>query len=164
MQQPEFEHHVPHWRSKALAVSRACGAQAAEADDVAQEVLLKLWMMRNELERYRSIEALVSVMSRNLTIGHLRRQRMVGLDDLVQVSDNGSPLQQLIDHEEEQRLMNLVNALPSSQHAVLVMRQVEHRPYDEIASLIGISETSARTLLSRARKALLRRIQEGNDP
>ena len=76
MQQPEFEHHVPRWRSKALAVSRACGALAAEADDVAQEVLLKLWMMRDELERYRSIEALVSVMSRNLTIGHLRRRML----------------------------------------------------------------------------------------
>ena len=164
MQQHEFEHHVPQWRSRALAVSKVCGAQADEADDVAQEVLLKLWMMRNELERYRSVEALVSVMSRNLTIDLMRRHRTVGLDDLVQVADNGSPLQRLIDHEEEQRLMNLVNALPSSQHAVLMMRQVEHRGYDEIASLIGISETSARTLLSRARKALLRSIQEGNYP
>ena len=164
MQQPEFEQHAPRWRTQALAVSRACGAETAEADDVAQEVLLKLWMMRNELERYRSIEALVKVMSRNLTIGYLRRRRTVGIDDQVQVTDSSSPLQQLINDEEEQRLMSLVTALPSSQHAVLVMRQVEHRPYDEIASLIGISETSARTLLSRARKALLKKIQESNAP
>jgi DNA-directed RNA polymerase specialized sigma24 family protein len=35
------------------------------------------------------------------------------------------------------------------------MRQVEHRSYDEIAALLGIEESSAKVLLSRARKWLL---------
>ena len=129
-----------------------------EADDVAQDVLLKLWLMRDEMRRYRSAEALVTVMARNLTIDIHRKKRVtaIGSEQLSHVDEADDPAQRLIGVEQETRLMKLVNNLPSRQHAVLVMRQVEHRSYTEIASILGIEETSAKTLLSRARKTLLK--------
>ena len=162
MQRHQFEHHAPAWRAMALAVSRSCGANAMEADDVAQDVLLKMWLMRNQIERYRSTDALVNVMARNMTIDVLRRNQGHRVNTMVQepVDSSGDPVQQLIGDEEERRILEMMRALPSSQHAVLVMRQVERRTYAEIASLLGISEASAKTLLSRARKNLLKKLQD----
>ncbi|MBR6283981.1 MAG: RNA polymerase sigma factor [Muribaculaceae bacterium] len=161
MQQHPFEHQAPAWRAQALAVSRACGANATEADDVAQDVLLKLWLMRDEMASYRSPEALVTVMARNLTIDVLRRNKgkTVNATSIEPVDNAGDPMQRLISDEEEQRLLALVRSLPTRQHAVLVMRQVEHRSYDEIGRLLGIGEASAKTLLSRARQTLLKKLQ-----
>ncbi len=165
MQQHVFEHQAPQWRAQALAVSQACGATATEADDVAQDVLLKLWLMHESLEQYRSVQALVSVMARNLTIDMLRRSttRATVTASPPEPADTAAdPAQRLIDAEQEHHLMAMLGALPSRQHAVLVMRQVEHRSYAEIGALMGIGQASAKTLLSRARKALLQRMSNRN--
>ena len=61
----------------------------------------------------------------------------------------------IISREEERWIKQRMAELPPRQHTVLVMRQVEHRTYEEIASLLGIEASSAKVLLSRARKWLL---------
>ena len=162
MQQSDFEQNAPHWRQLAKTASLSYGATSVEADDVAQDVLLKLWLMRDEMKHYRSAEALVTVMARNLTIDIHRKKRVtaIGSEHLSQVDEADDPAQRLIGAEQETRLMKLVNNLPSRQHAVLMMRQIEHRSYTEIASILGIEETSAKTLLSRARKTLLKQFMD----
>ena len=89
MEESAFEHHARQWRQKALTVSRGCGASEAEAEDIAQDVMLRLWQMRTEIERYRSIEAVVTVMAKRMTwslrIGALRaspgRMEAASVDD-----------------------------------------------------------------------------------
>ena len=44
------------WREKALSVSIHYGAGRDEAEDIAQDVMLRLWQMHQELERYQSVE------------------------------------------------------------------------------------------------------------
>ena len=46
------------------------------------------------------------------------------------------------------------------QRAIETMRQVEHRSCQEIAQLLGISDASVRTLLSRARRTLFEEIKK----
>ena len=153
----DFITHATRWRLKALKASMAYGASTIEADDVAQEVLLKLWQMRSTLERYRNVEALVSVMARNLTISAHRNPHFEKLPEsaprLADVSP--TPEETLIGQETMEHLEMTLKQLPPKQHAVLMMRQVEHRSYREIGMLLGIEENSAKTLLSRARKWLL---------
>ena len=45
-----FEHQARTWRQKALSVSISCGAGQDEAEDIAQDVMLRLWQMHDELE------------------------------------------------------------------------------------------------------------------
>ena len=52
-----FEQQARTWRKKALSVCIGCGAGKDEAEDIAQDVMLRLWQMHDELEQYRSIEA-----------------------------------------------------------------------------------------------------------
>ena len=45
-----FEQQARTWRQKALSVSMNCGAGKDEAEDIAQDVMLRLWQMHDELE------------------------------------------------------------------------------------------------------------------
>ena len=97
------------------------------------------------------------VVARNLTIDLHRNRRTVRLDDAhnhLSIADKMAD-SDIISHEEERWLSQRLSQLPPRQHTVLVMRQVEHRSYEEIASLLGITSSSAKVLLSRARKWLL---------
>ncbi len=157
MEQSEFEQMAQQWRQRAYETGVAFGVTADEAEDIAQDTLLKLWAMRHELERYRSVESLAVVVARNLTIDLHRSRRTVRLDDApihLSVSDKMAD-SDVISQEEERWLKERLSQLPPRQHTVLVMRQVEHRSYEEIASLLGITPSSAKVLLSRARKWLL---------
>ncbi len=145
----------------ALRVSMRAGADEAQADDVAQEVLLKMWQIRDRLDGYKSADALAGVMARNLVIDCQRRERgNTLLSEQVTLADTSSdPEQRMIGQEQEHLLQQMFYTLPWRQQAVLKMRQVEHRSYAEIAALLGITEDSAKTLLSRARKTILKMFQ-----
>ena len=164
MEQSEFERMAQHWRQRAHETGLAFGATADEAEDIAQDTLLKLWAMRHELERYRSVESLAVVVARNLTIDLHRNRRTVRLDDAhnhLSIADKMAD-SDIISHEELQWLTQRLKQLPPRQHTVLVMRQVEHRSYEEIASLLSITPSSAKVLLSRARKWLLEQCTQRN--
>lgn len=164
MDETTFEQLAPSLRLKALAVCRNCGATACEADDLAQDVMLKLWSMRQQLDRYRSVEALAAVMARNLTLSTMRSsaaRRTVALgDDFDSASTARNAQQQQLEFRElEREVADMVQRLPSTQRSVLVMRQVEHRSNAEIARLLGIGEASVSTLLARARRKMLEEIR-----
>ncbi|MBQ0020155.1 MAG: RNA polymerase sigma factor [Bacteroidales bacterium] len=149
-------------RRQALEVCRRMGAPAPEAEDVAQDVMLRLWEMRDDVGRFRSIETLVTIMARNMLISKWRtdKHRSQGLwhtdSELPFAIDSTADPQETIEQQEMlQWLEHRLSELPTTQHTILYMRQVEHRSNSEIAQLLGIEETSVSTLLSRARRALL---------
>ena len=77
------------------------------------------------------------------------------------LSTTVSSPQELLEEEENSKwLEQRLHTLPDHQYAILYMRQVEQRSYEEIASLLGFEESSVRTLLSRARKALLEALRK----
>ena len=157
MEQSEFERNATAWRTLAYDTGLAHGADPDEAEDVAQDTLLKLWALRDELDRYQSVTGLTRVIARNLTIDLHRNRRTVRLDDApshLSLADKMAD-SNIISREEERLLNRRLAQLPPRQHQVLVMRQVEHRSYEEIATLLGIETSSAKVLLSRARKWLL---------
>ena len=150
------------WREKALNVSRHYGAGNDEAEDIAQDVMLRLWQMHDELDQYRSVEALVSLMARHQLRNHQRRKPSEALDEAMIVSMNTSPHEELETKENEEWLSAKLQQLPTTQRTLLYMRQVERKSHEEIATLLGIEVTSVSTLLARARRTLLEEIKRRN--
>ena len=74
MERSEFEKMARTWREKALSTCKRYGAGQEEAEDIAQDVMLRLWQMHDELERYRSVEAIATLMAKHLLRNHQRRQ------------------------------------------------------------------------------------------
>ena len=150
------------WREKALKVSRYYGAGKDEAEDIAQDVMLRLWQMHEELERFRSVEAIVALMAKHLIRNHQRRKPSEVLDEAMIVSMNTSPHEVLETKENEEWLSAKLQQLPTTQRTLLYMRQVERKSHEEIAILLGIEVTSVSTLLARARRTLLEEIKRRN--
>ncbi len=162
MDRSAFEQQARSWRKKALQVSMSCGAGRDEAEDIAQDVMLRLWQMHDDLDRYRSVEALVTLMAKHLLRNHQRRKPSESLDEAIIVSLNTSPHDLLEMKEDDAWLDRRLRQLPTTQRTLLYMRQVERRSHEEIARLLGIETTSVSTLLARARRTLLEEIRQRN--
>ena len=121
------------------------------------------WQMHDELEQYRSIEAIVSLMARHILRNHQRRKPSETLDETMIISLNSSPLEDLEMKEDDVWLTTRLQQLPTTQRTLLYMRQVERRSHEEIAQLLGIETTSVSTLLARARRTLLEDIKRRNN-
>ena len=168
MERSAFEQKARTWREKALNVSRHFnvsrhyGAGEDMAEDIAQDVMLRLWQMHDELERFRSVEAIVTLMAKHTLRDLQRRRTAESLEEATIVSLTSSPQEELEAKENEEWLIMKLQQLPTTQRTLLYMRQEERRSHEEIAQLLGIETTSVSTLLARARRTLLEEIKRRN--
>lgn len=161
MKEKEFVEQVGRWRKIVKSLCQRHAIDEMTTDDISQDVLLKLWNMRDEIDTYHSVEALVKVMCRRMIIDVYRVPITVDVDDAGDlVTEQSSPSQQMEYYEFEQWVKEKMKALPSTQYSVLYLRQVEGRENKEIANLLGITSDSVSTLLARARKQLLQDIKK----
>ena len=138
------------------------GAGKEEAEDIAQDVMLRLWQMRDDLDRYERPEALITLMARNLLRNHQRRRQPEVLDETMIISQGNNPHKLLEIKEDDDWLDKRLQQLPATQRTLLYLRQVERYSREEIANLLGIEISSVSTLLSRARRTLLEEIKQRN--
>ena len=132
------------------------------AEDIAQDVMLRLWQMHDELERFRSVEAIVTLMAKHTLRDLQRRRTAESLEEATIVSLTSSPQEELEAKENEEWLIMKLQQLPTTQRTLLYMRQEERRSHEEIAQLLGIETTSVSALLARARRTLLEEIKRRN--
>lgn len=144
--------HSPRVFSLALRMLR----DAAEAEDVTQEAMLRFWRFAPQWEagRARASTWLHRVAS-NLCIDRLRRRRSVGLDAAPeQVDDTPSPQQRLELGERATALRRAMADLPERQREALSLRHFDELSNPEIAEILGTSVEAVESLLSRGRRTL----------
>lgn len=166
MELKEFKTTVLPLRSKLLNYARKMTQEEENAEDVVQEVLLKLWSKREELEQYRSIEAFAMTLVHNLCIDLWRSK----YSETTPLHDNQMPASvcgpdRILEAKDEWQLMDsIINALPPLQGAIMRMKDIEGYETDEIAAITGCKSEAIRSNLSRARKKVrelyLKAIQE----
>ena len=155
-----FNQQAPRLRQLALEAAVTAGADSDTAQDVAQETLLRLWQMRDYPRLYNP-EGYATVIARHLALNQQRRHPSVPLDERQANSQSvPSPLDLMLQNENERWLRERIRNLPYTQHAILKLRQVEHRSNDEIAQILGIKPSSVSTLLAKARRQLLEAIRQ----
>ncbi|MFC5410157.1 RNA polymerase sigma factor [Larkinella bovis] len=138
-----------------------------EAEDALQEVLLRLWSKRQQLETYTSVEALAVQMTRNLCLDQLKSyaNRNTGGDaDLTTVqASQVSPYQQVELSDSAGLLGRIIDALPESQKLILHLRDVEEYSFEEIEEITGLTVNNIRVILSRARQRVRDSYVKTND-
>lgn len=157
MTQNEFEHIAKTIRAQAVNVSQCCGADSVGAEDIAQDTMLKLWMIHDTLSGQKEMRALAVTIAKRLTIDSHRRQHTEPIDPTYTVIDDCQPAPDIAleANEDQEWLRCRLDRLPATELQILRMRQVELRTNDEIAAILGIELTSVCTMLSRARHRLL---------
>jgi RNA polymerase sigma factor (sigma-70 family) len=138
-----------------------------EAEDAIQDVFLRLWVNRQQLETYQSIEALAVQMTKNVCLDRLKshhKQKTSGGTDMLSVqSDDVSPYRQVENTDSAGLIHKLIGELPEQQKLVLHLRDVEEYSLEEIEQVTGLSNANIRVILSRARQKLRDNYLKAND-
>ena len=158
MKSSEFKLLVMPYSSRLYRMAFRLMNNREEAEDIVQEVYVKLWGMRNELNNYNSIEALAIRITRNLCLDQLRR-RKVNLDALKadKLKESGrsiSPAENLEKQEDVELIHTLIAALPEPQRSLVHLRHLEEKDYEEIAEMVNMNVNAIRVSISRARKQM----------
>ena len=151
----EFEILSRSLRPRLLRKANSILGNSDDAEDVVQDAMLKLWSMRSSLHQLRSVEAFALLVTRNLSINVLRSKHIGAFAELEEADSMGeidSPEQIYIRREEADYVDSVLQSLPDSQQALIRLRHIDGYDNTAIAALLGSSEGSVRTALSRARK------------
>lgn len=170
-----FEQLVIRYQADVYRCAFALVGNRADAEDVTQEVFLKLWQT---LPRYRfaaSFRTYLTRITQNAARDLLRRERRHRrmLTPLYVTDETGEhplpiadpdaqadPLQGLLSRERRQLLLDAIEALPTPLREVLVLRAQAGCSYDEIARTLSVPCGSVKSRLHRAKAQLLTELEQ----
>lgn len=129
---------------------------AAEAEDVAQEAMLRLWRIAAD---WRPGDAQVATwlyrVAVNLCTDRLRRRRPVNLDAVPEPEDGRASVEQdMIEADRARALQAALDQLPERQRQAVVLRHLEGLSNPEIAEVMDIGVEAVESLTARGKRAL----------
>ena len=131
----------------------------AEAEDIVQDTMLKIWNRREQWDEIESIEAFSLTICRNLALDRTKRadSQNAQLDeshDPPDFSQGSNPEAQAIGHDRVALVRKLIDQLPEKQRTCMQLRDIEGKSYKEIAAVMNISEQQVKINIFRARQTI----------
>ena len=158
-----FEAQVVPYLDAAYRYARWLSRSPTEADDLAQEALLRAFRSFDKL-RNADARAWLLTIVRNCYATALRQQKRRGFVPLPEEPDaefgSGTiaavpdPESASAAEDDKRRLARLMAALPEEHREVLLLREVEDMSYAEIATVTQVPIGTVMSRLARARAAL----------
>jgi RNA polymerase sigma factor (sigma-70 family) len=144
--------HAP----KAHRIAWRLLGEAAEAEDVAQEAMLRLWQHAGDWRAGSpGIGAWLNRVVTNLCFDRLRlRARICGGEVPERIDDSPGAEETMVAAERRRLLMAAIQALPDNQRAAIVLTHYEGCPNAEAAHILDLNVKAFESLLLRARRAL----------
>lgn len=166
MQEINFRHDILPLKNKLFRLALRITMDSAEAEDIVQDTMIKVWSHCEELTELESVEAYCLTVCRNLAID---RSRLKGAqtEELTEQNsaqpDASDPYSRFVQDEQMQIIHRLINALPEKQRTIIQLRDVEGKSYKEISEILQLSDEQVKINLFRARQKIKQRITEINN-
>ena len=127
-----------------------------EAEDVAQEAMLRLWRMAPDWQQGEArVATWLYRVASNLCLDRLRRSRPRGLDEVAEPEDaRPGVVARLIEADRALALDEALAALPDRQRQAVVLRHIEGLTNPEIATVMDIGVEAVESLVARGKKGL----------
>ena len=152
----EFKTRLLPVKNKLFRLALSLLVNRQEAEDVVQEVYLKMWDMRNDLSKYKSTDALMMTITRNQCLDNLKLKKnkavslkedfnsysRIGLDEITEQMDM------------VQAAKKFIQQLPEQQKTIIHLRDVEGYEFEEIAKITGYDMNYIRVNISRGRRKI----------
>ena len=162
-----FDRFVEHFRSKIFHYSWLMCGQPEDAEEVAQETLLKVFESFATLREPERVRPWVFRIAKNACLMHRRKSifapaRELSLDELPPVSevpdDTTLPDTQMLRSELRAVLDRVVMELPQAYRAVVLLRDLEELSTEDTAQILDLSLDVVKTRLHRGRVAMRQKL------
>lgn len=168
-----FEALIHLYEKKVFALTRRLCANPDDAQEAAQEAFLAAWQglpfFRGESSFATWLYRLTSNACMDLLRKEQRHQAAAGpsLDDeeveLPVVSADGDPHAEAERRELKETIEAGLRALPQEFRAVLLLREIHQRSYDEIADILDLDLGTVKSRINRGRKQLRKFLVESGN-
>jgi RNA polymerase sigma-70 factor (ECF subfamily) len=152
------DRHLP----TVLAIARRMLKDDAEAEDVAQETMLRLWRNAAGLELgIGGVRPWLRRVASNLCIDRVRARRNVStVDEMPEEAEPAGQVRHLAERELSQRVDMALKALPERQRLALTLFHYEGMSQIEVGEMMKISDEAVESLLARARRSMKAHLRE----
>ena len=163
MQTEEFQRLFYEMKDKLYRFSLRIVRSSDVAEDVVQEVMIKLWTKRDNVQGIENINGWLMVLTRNLSIDKVRSKHHTtgSLETAYYVADDEIKPDK---HAEQSDMMRQIDAaveqLPETQRLIFHLRDVEGMTYKEISEILDISLDNVKINLFRARQKLRKLLKQ----
>jgi RNA polymerase sigma-70 factor (ECF subfamily) len=164
-----FEELVERYQHRLIAVMAHLVGTTEEAEDLAQEVFLRVYRARKKYHPKSKFSTWLFTIANNLALNSLRARQRKPVVPLI-VHDSGplgprpqeqlvpdpgtGPMQRVQKEELAERVRLALNTLNERQRMAVVLNKFEDMNYAEIAEVMGLTTKAVKSLLSRARMNL----------
>jgi RNA polymerase sigma-70 factor (ECF subfamily) len=161
-----FAEIVRTYQRRVYAVAMRMTRRHEVADDITQDTFVRAYRSLESFDLGRPLQPWLVRIAMNLAINHLngaRRERPLSEDGSAAALERRIPFDEPLDANPERALASeelahdlerAVERLPADQRTVFLLKVVEEMRYEEIAELLGVSEGTVMSRLSRARGRL----------
>ena len=136
-----------------------------EAEDVIQELLIKVWKKKDQFLEITNKEAWCMTLTRNMSIDKTRKKkyRTQNIDDFHFIKDNeASPYQSVESKDNLSRIESIIDGLSDKHKTVIHLRDVEGYSYKEISEISGFTVDQIKVYLHRGRAQLRKQINRSD--
>ena len=166
MENARFRTEILPLKDKFFRLALRITLDRAEAEDITQETLIRMWEQRDGWNEIQSLEAWGLTICRNFALDHIRKRQLqvereqdfltpsLHLSVTSSLLSSPPPDEQLDQKQRVEAVLQLIDQLPEVQRTVIQLRDIEGMRYDEIAQATGLSETQVKVYLHRARKRI----------
>lgn len=155
-----FEHIARKLRPLLQSIGHRFFADPSRADDVAQEVLMRLWLMRERVNVEQGVEPLAVRMAKNYCVNEKKKAQRTQPLTLSEAATALPPSEGQtipLSHEVGQ----LFQSLAPYEQRLLRLRYEWDMPVGEIATIMGISPRSVSSIISTAKRKLQEQLEKG---
>ena len=163
MQAISFRDDILPLKDKLFRLALRITFDRAEAEDVVQDTMIRVWNKREEWTQFGSIEAYCLTVAKNLAIDRSQKKEAQNVEltpEMEEESEISGPYDQLVNNERMSIIHRLINELPEKQRLIMQLRDIEGESYKEIAKILNLTEEQVKVNLFRARQKVKQRYLE----
>ncbi len=146
-----FEALLGRYQTKVFRLMYSMLGNAATAEDVTQDVFLKLWQVLPAYDGRASFSTWIYAIARNTALTRLRAESYRRTESLTPASEPATAAAPAL---RDWEISRLVARLPEEQRDVVRLFYLQDRSVDEVARMLDLPAGTVKSHLFRARKAL----------
>lgn len=164
---PAFEQLIEGYQKKVFNIAYRMLGNYDDANEIAQEVFIRVFKSISKFKEESAFSTWIYRITTNTCLDELRKRKnrkVISLDEDVKYDDieikrqivDDKPTPDVIAEKNEvrQAVKKAIDSLSEDHRLVIVLRDLQDLPYDEIARTTGVPEGTVKSRINRARNEL----------